>query len=82
MDAEILHVDAIDEHLALLHIVVARDEVDKRRLTAAALSDECHGLTFGDDEVDIFQNITELLRVVVGIGEGDVAETQFDAQSS
>lgn len=30
VNAQILDVDAIDEHLPLLHIVVARNEVDKR----------------------------------------------------
>ena len=33
VNAEVAHVDAVDEHLALLHVVVARNEVDKRGLS-------------------------------------------------
>ena len=30
VNAQVFHVDAVDEHFALLHIIIARDEVNER----------------------------------------------------
>ena len=65
---EILDVDAVDEHLALLHVIVARNEVDECRLARSALSDESHGLTLLDDEVDVAQH------PLLAVAERHVAE--------
>ena len=67
-DAEFLHVDAVNEHLTLLHVVVAGNQVDKGRLARAGLSDDGNGLALGNDQVDVAQH------PLVGILETDVAE--------
>ena len=54
--AQVAHVGAVDEHLSLLRVVVARYEVDKSRLAAAALSHERDGLAFLYLKVDVAQN--------------------------
>ena len=54
--AELAHVDAVDEHLAFLNVVVARYEVDEGRLAAAALAYKCYGLALLDDEIDVLQH--------------------------
>ena len=56
MDAHILHVDAVDEHLAFLYVVVAGDEVHQRRLAAPALSHDGDGLALGNRQVDVSQD--------------------------
>ena len=56
MHPQVFHVDAIDEHLPLLHIVVTGNEVEQGRLSAAALSHQCDGFPFGYDEVDVSQH--------------------------
>ena len=38
VDAEVLDVDAIDEHLAFLHVVVSWNKIDEGRFAASALS--------------------------------------------
>ena len=68
MYAEVLHVDAVDEHLALLHVVVARDEVDECRLARTALSDESHGLALLYSEIDVAQH------PLLAVAERHVAE--------
>ena len=57
MDAEVLHIDAVNEHFALLHIVVTGNQVYERRLATAALSYECDGLALRNHEVDVLQHI-------------------------
>ena len=54
--AEVLHVYAVDEHLALLHVVVARYEIHERRLAASALPYERHGGALGYGEADVAQH--------------------------
>ena len=54
--AQILHVDAVNQHLALLHIVVAWNEVYHRRLSAAALTYQRNGLSLGNHQVDVLQH--------------------------
>src|SRR5574344_3141108 len=49
----ILHVYAVDEHFALLHVIIAWNEVHQCRLSAAALSHDSNGLALFDGEVDI-----------------------------
>ena len=56
VDAQLAHVDAVDEHFSLLHVVVAGYQVDERRLAAAALPHEGHGLALGNGEVDVAQH--------------------------
>ena len=56
VQSHVLHVHSVDEHLALLHVVVARYEVYECRLAAAALAYERHGLALLDGEVDVAQN--------------------------
>ena len=73
MYGHVLHVDAVDEHLALLHVIVTGYEVDERRLAAAALPNDGYGLAFLYGEVDVAQHplfsvaeryVAELYRVV------------------
>ena len=54
--AEVFDVYAVDEHLALLHVIIARNEVDECRLAAAALSHQRNGLALWNDEVDVAQH--------------------------
>ena len=68
MDAELAHIDAVDEHLTFLNVVVTRYEVDECRLAAAALSYKCYGLALLYHEVDILQ------YPLLAILERDVAE--------
>ena len=49
----VLDVDAVDEHLALLHVVVTGYQVDEGRLASAALSHYGYGLAFLHGEVDV-----------------------------
>ena len=67
----VLYVHSVDEHLALLHVVVAWNEVDERRLAAAALAHQRHGLALLYGEVDVAQN--PLLVIL----ERHVAELDF-----
>ena len=54
--AQVFHVDAVDEHLALLHVVVARYQVNQCGLSRARLSHDGNGLALLDDEVYIAQH--------------------------
>ena len=56
MYAKLLHVDAIDEHLALLNIIVARNEVDEGGFSTAALAYNSYRFAFRYCQVDIPQN--------------------------
>ena len=56
VDAKVFHVDAINQHLSLLHVVVTGDEVYECRLAAATLSHQCNGLALGNGEVDVLQH--------------------------
>ena len=56
VQAEVFYVDAIDEHFAFLYVVVARDKIDERRLSASALSHQRNGFSLRDDEVDVFEH--------------------------
>ena len=53
----VLHVNAVDGYLALLHIIVAWDKVDHSGLTASRLAYESHGLALLYLEVDILEYI-------------------------
>ncbi len=68
MYAHVLYVDTVDEHLALLHVVIARDKVHQRGLSSSALPYKCNGLTFLHSKVDVAEY--PFLR----IAEGHVAE--------
>ena len=72
VNAQIFDVDAVDEHFTLLHVVVARDEIDKCRFSATALSDYGDGLAFRNNEVDILQHVVEILFLLVS--KRDMAE--------
>ena len=56
VDAKIFHVDSVYEHLSFLHIIVAGDEVEQGGFPTSALSHQSHGLSFWNDEVDVFQH--------------------------
>ena len=56
MDIEVFHVDAVDEHLTLLHVVVSRNEVYHGRLSSSALSHEGYRLSFLYREVDVSEH--------------------------
>ena len=56
VDAKVFHVDAVYQHLSLLHVVVTGDEVYECRLATATLSHQCDGLALGDGEVDVLQH--------------------------
>ena len=72
--AQVLDIDAVDEHLALLHIVVTGDEVEQGRLARAALSHDRDGLALGYDEVDVAQH------PLLVVAEGHVAELNLVLQ--
>ena len=55
-DAQVFYVDAIDEHLAFLHIIVAWYEVHERRLARSRLSHDGNGLAFGNGKIDVLQH--------------------------
>ncbi len=74
MHGKVFHIDAVDKHLALLYIVVTRNQVEHRTLSATALSHQCDGLSLRNHQVDILQYINQLIVLVVGIGEGNMAE--------
>ena len=76
MYAQVLDIDAVDEHLALLHIVVTGYEVEQGRLARAALSYERDGLALGYDEVDVAQH------PLLVVAEGHVAELNLVLQSA
>ena len=71
---KVFHIDAVDEHLALLYIVVTRYQVEHRTLSATALSHQCDGLSLRNHQVDILQYINQFFVLMVGIGEGYMAE--------
>ena len=56
VQAQVFYVDAIDEHFAFLYVVVARDKIDERRFSAAALSYQRNSFSLRDDEVDVFEH--------------------------
>ena len=66
--AQILHIDAIDEYLTLLNIIVTGNEVNKRRLAGTGLSYDGNGLALWNSQVDMFQN------PLFAIAERDIAE--------
>ena len=72
--AEVLHVDTVDEHFALLYIVVARNQVEHRTLSATALTHQCDGLSLRNHQVDILQHVNQFTILMVGIGKGNMAE--------
>ena len=53
--AEVFHIDAIDKHFALLHIVIAGNEIDQCRFAATALSYQGNGFSLWNGEVDMSQ---------------------------
>ena len=53
---EVFHVHAVDEHLALLHVVISRDEVNQCRFAAAALPHQGYGLALLDGEVHVSEH--------------------------
>ena len=69
-----LDVAAVDEHLSLVDVVVAWNEVNQRGLSGAGLSDDGYGLALGDDEVDVAQH------PLFAVAEGDVAEGYLVAE--
>ena len=74
MHGQVFHVDTVDKHLALLYVVVSRNEVYHRTLSATALSYQGNGFSLGNHQVDVLQHINQLVVAVVGIGEGYIAE--------
>ena len=66
---QVFHVDAIDEHLAFLHVIVTWNQIHHRTLTATALTYECHGLALRNHEVDVFQHVYQFVALIVCIGE-------------
>ena len=76
VNAEASHVDAVDEHLSFLHVVVARYQIDERRFAAAALSHEGYGLSLLYLEADVAQ------YPLFAVAEGDMAELYLVAELS
>ena len=56
MHAQVFHIDAGDEHFALLHVVITGYEVEHRRLSAAALSHDGHRLAFGYHQINVLEH--------------------------
>ena len=56
LNTQVLYVDTVDEHFALLHVIIARNQVNHRRFATAALSDDGNRLSFLYREVDVAQN--------------------------
>ena len=50
---KVFHIDAIDEHFALLHVIITRDKVDKGRLSRAALPHQGYHFPLRNDEINI-----------------------------
>ena len=46
-DFDVLDILTVNQHLTVAHVVVAGDEVDKRRLARARLTDQSDGLPLG-----------------------------------
>ena len=61
MDAQCADVLTVDADAALRHVVITRDEIYQRALSAAALSHKCNGLSFGDGQVDVVQYLPLLI---------------------
>ena len=74
MNGQVFHVDTIDKHLALLYVVVSRNEVNHRTFSATALSYQGNGFSLRNHQVDVLQYINQLVVVVVGVGKRYVAE--------
>ena len=53
---ELLYVNAVDEYLTLLYVVVAADERENRRFTGACRADKSNGLFSSDLERHILQH--------------------------
>ena len=53
---QVADVDAVDENLSFLNVVIARYEVYECRLTAAALSYEGNRLALFDSEIYVLQH--------------------------
>ena len=68
VNTQVLHVDAIYQHLTFLHIVIARNQIHQSRFSAAALSHQGDGLTFLNNQIDVAQH------PLVGIFERHVTE--------
>ena len=87
MNAKVLHVNSIDEHLTLLDIVITGDKVNESRFSTAALTYNGYSLSLGDGEVDILQHplvgilkahVTELylvIEVVKTLGDSRVFDS-------
>ena len=46
MYGKVFHINAVDEHLAFLYIIVTRNQIYHRTLTATALTNKCNSLAF------------------------------------
>ena len=81
VDAQILHVDTVDEYLTLLHIIVAGNQVYECRFAAATLSYDGNGLSLRNRQVDILQNplltVTEahILKLYLVLEAGQALRT-------
>ena len=53
MYGKVFHINAVNQHLAFLYIIVTRNQIYHRTLTATALTNESHGLAFWYHEIDI-----------------------------
>ena len=68
---------AVDAHRALGGVIEARHELGERRLAGAGLSDQRHGLTGGDRQVDVAQR--PRVGVVGAVAERDLVEAHLAA---
>ena len=53
MYGKVFHIDAVNQHLAFLYIIVTRNQIYHRTLTATALTNKCNSLAFWYHEIDI-----------------------------
>ena len=56
MNAQVFHVDAVNEHFSFLHVVIAWNQIYQGGFSTSTLTNNRDGLTFGNDEVNVFQN--------------------------
>ena len=61
LDTKILDIDAVNQHFALLYIVVARYQVDECRLTTSALSHNGNRLPLRNHQINVLQHPIPLL---------------------
>ncbi len=64
------HVDPVQQHRTLLHVVEPRHQTDQRRLAAAGSSDDGHGFAGTHVETDLVQHVALVARV----GERHIAK--------